>query len=301
MRSMNIEVLDTYTAMREVLNAPDSDRASVLEDMWRPVAGMYRYFPGEVDLAAMHAASSGFPIDRDREDCVDAIERLHAANAWERIANALGRAADHLSAALDVVELQGVTVMLIVGDPADRIFIDEALGLTANGSASGYLFLNVWPSTENLDRIEAMAVHEFDHNVRYAPGGVIWDPTTVTVGEQIVSEGLADALARELYGEDLGPARIGVPHRRDDALFARVTGALDTTGMQNFASWVLGDAIAGRFGAPPMGIPTGAGYAVGNRLVDTYLRVTGQTAADAIHTHAHELIAVALEHDRPTG
>ncbi|MCS3779764.1 DUF2268 domain-containing protein [Tsukamurella ocularis] len=290
---MKITVLDTYTAMREILCAPEGERAALLEEMWRPVAGMYRYFPGPVDLVAMHVASSGFPLDRDTDACLAAIERLRAADAWGRIERALRKAAERLADALRRVDLPEVTVLLVVGDPSDRIYLDEALGLTANGSVTGYLYLNVWPSPENLDRLEAMAVHEFDHNVRYAPGGVVWDPATVTVGEQIVSEGLADALARELYGEELGPARIGVPHRHDDALYATVVDNLGVTGMQNFASWVLGDAIAGRFGAPPIGVPTGAGYAVGNRLVDAYLAATGRTASEAVHADAREIIATA--------
>lgn len=290
---MKITVLDTYTAMREILCAPEPERAALLEEMWRPAAGMYRYFPGPVDLVAMHAASSGFPLDRDTAACLDAVERLRAADAWGRIERALRHAADRLADALRRVDLPEVTVLLIVGDPSDRIYLDEALGLTANGSVTGYLYLNVWPSPENLDRLEAMAVHEFDHNVRYAPGGVVWDPATVTVGEQIVSEGLADALARELYGEELGPARIGVPHRHDDALYATVVDNLGVTGMQNFASWVLGDAIAGRFGAKPIGVPTGAGYAVGNRRVDAYLAATGRTASEAVHADAREIIATA--------
>lgn len=290
---MKITVLDTYAAMHEILHAPAGERAALLEEMWRPVAGMYRYFPGPVDLVAMHAASSGFPLDRDTEACLDAIELLRAADAWGRIERALRSAADRLAESLRRVDLPEVTVLLVVGDPGDRIYLDEALGLTANGSVTGYLYLNLWPSPENLDRVEAMAVHEFDHNVRYAPGGVVWDPATVTVGEQIVSEGLADALARELYGDALGRARIGVPHRHDDALYARVTANLGITGMQNFASWVLGDAIAGRFGAPPIGIPTGAGYAVGNRLVDAYLAATGLSASEAVHADAREIIATA--------
>lgn len=290
---MKITVLDTYAAMHEILHAPAGERAALLEEMWRPVAGMYRYFPGPVDLVAMHAASSGFPLDRDTEACLDAIELLRAADAWGRIERALRSAADRLAESLRRVDLPEVTVLLVVGDPGDRIYLDEALGLTANGSVTGYLYLNVWPSPENLDRVEAMAVHEFDHNVRYAPGGVVWDPATVTVGEQIVSEGLADALARELYGDALGRARIGVPHRHDDALYARVTANLGITGMQDFASWVLGDAIAGRFGAPPIGIPTGAGYAVGNRLVDAYLAATGLSASEAVHADAREIIATA--------
>ncbi|MGK8505905.1 DUF2268 domain-containing putative Zn-dependent protease [Nocardia asiatica] len=77
----------------------------------------------------------------------------------------------------------------------------------------------------------------------------------------------------------------------DDAVFAKVVSGLGVTGMQNFAAWVHGHAIAERFGATPVGLPTGAGYAVGNRPVDAYLAATGQTAAQALHADASEIIA----------
>lgn len=96
------------------------------------------------------------------------------------------------------------TVLLVLGDPTDEFFQTTSLGMNANGSVPGYIYLNVWPSPENLARLEATAVHELHHNVRYAPGNVVWDPATVTVGEYVVSEGSADAFARELYGEEHG-------------------------------------------------------------------------------------------------
>lgn len=74
----------------------------------------------------------------------------------------------------------------------------------------------------------------------------MWDPMTVTVGEHVVSEGLADAFARQLYGDELGYARIGVPSLHDDAVFAKVLTGLDVTGMQNFTAWVRGRQQAGR-------------------------------------------------------
>ncbi len=58
-------------------------------------------------------------------------------------------------------------------------------------------------------------------------------------------------------------------------------------------AWVHGDATAVRFGATPVGLPTGAGYAVGNRLVDAYLAATGLTAAGALLADAAEVILVA--------
>ncbi|MGW0245991.1 DUF2268 domain-containing protein [Nocardia goodfellowii] len=291
---MTITVLDTYSDMRRIVRAPVADRTELLRSMLEPVKDMYRYFPGEVDLVALHHMGSGFPLDRDEQRCLDALETLAAADAWTRIQRALDNALDVQLAATPDIHVPDITVLFVLGDPGDAHFMGPCLGMTGNGSMPGFILLTLWPFAENVERLAASAVHELNHNLRYSPGGVVWHPATVTVGEHVVSEGLADAFARQLYGDELGYARIGVPVLHDDAVFAKVVTGLDVTGMQNFTAWVHGDASAQRYGATPVGLPTGAGYAAGNRLVDAYLTASGRTAAQALHADSAEVIRVAL-------
>ena len=291
---MTITVLDTYPAMREILDAPRVARPELLRAMLEPAKGMYKYFPGEVDVVQLHTMSSAFPIDRDEERCREGLEALHAADAWGRIGSALDDAVPVVRAAVPEVVVPDLVVVLLLADPGDELLMGPSLGMTANGGVSGYLLLNVWPYPENLDRIEATAVHELNHNLRYTTRPDFWDPATVTVGEQIVAEGLADAFARQLYGDELGRARVGVAPLADDEAFAKVVSGLEVTGMQNFTAWVHGDAHAARYGGAPVGLPTGAGYAAGNRIVDTYLAATGATAAEAVLAEHAEVIKVAL-------
>src|SRR5690606_10073131 len=68
---------------------------------------------------------------------------------------------------------------------------------------------------------------------------------------------------------------------------------LHVTGMQNFTAWVHGDASARLLGAEPVGLPTGAGYAAGIRLVRAYLDATGATAAQSIAVPVDEVLRVA--------
>lgn len=291
---MSITVLDTYSAMRRILLAPVADRVDLLRSMLEPTRGMYRYHPGEVDLVAMHLEASGFPVDRDEERCLEALETLAAAGAWERMRRALDDALAVLLEATPGLAAPDITVLFVLGDPGDEHFMGPCRGVTGFGGISGHIVITFWPFPENVERLEATAVHELHHNLRFGPGGVVWDPMTVTVGEHIVSEGLADAFARQLYGDELGYARLGVPHLHDDAVFAKVVEGLGVTGMRNFTAWVHGDEAAARFGATPVGLPAGAGYAVGNRLVDAYLAATGRSAAEALHVDSREVIETAL-------
>lgn len=294
---MTLTVLSTDRGMRSVLDAETDDRPELLRRMVEPAAGMYRYFPGAVDLVAMHAHSFGFPLHRRTDDVRRALEDMYDADAWTRVEEALRNAIASQTAALPGITVPDLTVLMVLGDPDDPYFMQTVDGFSGNGSATGFLSLTLWPTPENLARLESVAVHELHHNLRYAPGGVVWDPASVVVGEQIVSEGLADAFARHLHG-DLGYTPFGVPHLNDDAILDHVVDGLDTAGMQHFVAWVHGDEAARRFGAAPVGLPTGAGYAVGNRLVDAYLADTGTSVLQALHVPSREIIDTGLAHLR---
>ncbi|MFG1791091.1 DUF2268 domain-containing protein [Nocardia sp. NPDC049149] len=287
---MTITVLDSYSSMRAILTAPLADRPALLQAMLEPMADMYKYMPGAQDLVQVHHMSSGFRVDREVDGALAGLATLHEAGAWERIEGALNSALAVQLAATPGIVVPDITALIVLGDNSDAHFMDVALGMTASGGMSGYLWFAFWPSAENLERLEATAAHELNHNLRYS--NVRWDPATVTVGEHVVSEGLADAFARHLHG-DLGYARIGTSSLHDDAVYDKVVAGLDIRGMENFASYVLGDAIATKFGGTPVGLPTGAGYAVGNRLVDSYLAKTGKQAPDALLVDAAEVIALA--------
>lgn len=279
--------------MRRVLDAPEAERPGLVRELWAPMEGAFRYVPGGMDLLEVHRMGFGFPWNGDDAAIRSGLAALEAADAWTRLGRALDAGARAISAAAPSAEIADVAALLVLGDPGNGHFMDEVESLVASGGISGYISMTVWPTPTILRRLEAIAVHELHHNVRYSPGGVVWDPATVPLGEQVVAEGLADVFASELYG-DAGPTHFVAPETHaDDAVLAKVMGALDTTGMQNFAAWILGDASARLFGAPPAGVPTGAGYAVGARVVRAFLAEAGGTAASHVHTPAADIIAVA--------
>jgi uncharacterized protein YjaZ len=295
-----INVLDTHRAMTAVLDAPVDARADLVRAMWQPMTGMFRYFPGVVDLADMDRRSMSFAWDGGRanpaylERIRRAVHLLGDDHAWERTENALRRGISTLRDADPGATVPALTVLLGVGDPDDPHFMDEVQGLVAFGGISGYIQIHLWPTPTVLERLDAIVVHELHHNVRYSPGGVVWDPATVTLGEQLVAEGLADVFAAEIYGPR-GYTHFVDPSAWSSGVLRRVTDAAGTTGMENFTAWIHGDASARAAGVEPVGVPTGAGYAVGARLVRAYLGATGTTAAASVRTPAEHIIGVAKE------
>ncbi|MEZ7124603.1 hypothetical protein ACBR40_04625 [Nonomuraea sp. AD125B] len=118
---MSITVLDTCSAMRRILQAPAADRADLLRSMLEPIRGLYRYHPGELDLVAMHLQQSGFPIDRDEERCLDALETLAAADAWKRMQRAVDDAFAVLREATPGLEVPDIDVLFVLGDRVTTI------------------------------------------------------------------------------------------------------------------------------------------------------------------------------------
>lgn len=291
---MTISMIDSASSMNRVLTADAKDRADLIRDMWAPMAGMYHFIPGGVDMATVHQQNFGFRPDSAIEQVSEGLESLVAADAWTRIEKALEDGVAALTSADPGVTIPDLNVLLVLGDPTSQHFVDEVQGMSGFGGISGYIAITVWPTSRVLDRLEAIAVHELHHNVRYSPGGIVWDPQTVTVGEHVVSEGLADVFASELYGDAGYTHFVRDETRSDDQVLAKVASGLGVTGMADFAAWVLGDSSAQQFGAVPVGLPTGAGYAAGARLVREYLDATGTTAAQNVRAPASGILRVAL-------
>lgn len=290
-----ITVLDSNVQTRQILEGPADDRLALLQRMYEPAIDMYAHMPQPIDLLATHYMGSGFRIDRDDPRAFEGLRMLEKADAWGRVQRALERGVGVLRDALpDAVFPDEIRVLIVLDDPDDEHLMTVNRGYTAMGAISGFIHIGIWPTEENLARLEGLAVHELHHNIRYT--NVVWNPMTVKVGEQVVSEGLADAFARDLYG-DLGLTLIGLPSHGDQAVFDKLVTGLEISGMQNLAAWVHGDASARRFGGEPVGLPTGAGYAVGLELVRRYTDAAGISAARAALVDSAELIRVALATD----
>ncbi|GIH26702.1 hypothetical protein Aph01nite_50120 [Acrocarpospora phusangensis] len=282
---------DTADVIGGILALPLDRRAEGLSALIGPMAAGLPFPVG--DLAAFHHRGSGFRVDRDDDRYPAALDRLRAAGTWRRVEDELTRAWDHQRAAVPgIATADEIHVILVLGDPDDEWLTRHNQGLFGMGGIPGWIHLTVWPTDANLDLIPHCAVHEFHHNVRYA--NVAWNPAKVELGEQIVSEGLADAFVRELSGEAaFGPWATALRPEDFPAAYDKITGALGLTGMGNFSAYVHGDTAARRMGADPVGLPDMAGYPVGLAIVDAHLAATGLTAAASTALPSKEIIANA--------
>ncbi|MGW7579044.1 DUF2268 domain-containing protein [Streptomyces sp. NPDC054765] len=288
---MKIVVHDTASAMSDLFRRPLQERPDALRDMLSPLQGVLS--PIGVDVAQMHQAGSGFRTDREDPRHLTALRQMRDAGVWHRIESCLTAAWQRLSGAVPGIRAaETVHVVLVLGNPDDDLLTVRNAGYYGMGGIPGAIQLTMWPTATSLAKIGYAAAHELHHNVRYA--NVAWNPRTVTVGEQVVAEGLAEAFVRELAGERaMGPWATGLSGAALDDAFEKVATGMDVAGMQNLPAYVYGDATARRMGQRPVGLPDFAGYAVGLRIVDAHLAASGLTAARSTALPAREILTNA--------
>lgn len=285
---MQIIEINTLSALREVLNSPESQqgdlfREQVMEPL-RPVwESMLRHMPsqaraGDPSLVAARLMKLYLP-ESGRERALEALDRLERAHVWEDNRAALRRAIDALQPGLHGVGLRQVHLALTLADPQG---LGEE-GYTGAGNVPGWVLVSVWPKEHNLPRLPAVTAHEFNHNVRFQQPDWTFP---MTLGAYLVAEGLAEAFAAEQHGpQSLGAwtTTLGLDELRQ--LRPRFQAALHEQDFGVVRGYIFGDGVMAQSGqasgAGSLGIPAYAGYALGYRVVQDYLARTGRTAAQA--------------------
>jgi uncharacterized protein YjaZ len=110
----------------------------------------------------------------------------------------------------------------------------------------------------------------------------------------MIGEGLAESYAAELYGEDkLGPWVTDFDDARLEQTKAIFREGLTVRGFNIARSYIFGGQVQQEMGLPPVDVPPFAGYAMGYRVVQAYLKRTGKRVADATFVPAAEIIATS--------
>lgn len=288
---MKFIVHDTVSAMADLLQEPLETRPEALRAMLAP---MREAIPMPGDIVDIHHQAGGFRVDREDDRYLSMLRRLMDNDLIGQISRVLTAALERLREAVpDLKHPAELKVMFVLGNPDDEHLMTTTGGYYGMGGAGEWLYVVAWPTKETFDRIAYCAVHEFHHNVRYC--NVVWDPATVTVGEHVIAEGLAEAFVRELAGpQAMGPWSAMVTGEAFDHALAKTMADIDLAGMQNTPAYVLGDTAMARFGAEPRGIPDMAGYAVGLHLVDAHLALTGLSVAESTVLPAAQILQAGV-------
>ncbi len=159
---------------------------------------------------------------------------------------------------------------ILLGNPTSPLLMLNE-GYSGDGGIPGYIICTLVPNEYTMPRMKAALAHECNHNVRYQ--FIQWDHT-VTLGELIVSEGLAENFATSIFGEELlGP---WVSKTNTETLNKRIKPVLkeklQLTGFDRIAPYLYGDELAELQQFKAANVPYCAGYACGYYLIQYYLK-----------------------------
>jgi len=161
-------------------------------------------------------------------------------------------------------------------------------GYCGDGGIPGYIMVWLVPSEETIKKLPAAIAHETNHNIRYQH--IKWK-NDITLGEMLVSEGLAENYAVSLFGEEyLGPWVTKTDQELIPLIKEIIYDGLSVTGLENITSYLYGDEMARMQCYPEVGLPYCAGYAIGYYMVKYYLEKTGFSIEKATIRPAEQIL-----------
>lgn len=146
------------------------------------------------------------------------------------------------------------------------------------------------PNDYTLEHLPVALAHETNHNVRFQ--FIKWR-NDITLGEMMISEGLAENFATYLYGEDKAGPWVKKTDMETLNKYIKpiIYDGLDVQGLENLNAYLYGDEMAALQNYPPVGLPYCAGYACGYHLVKYYLQKTGKSIVEATLLPANEILS----------
>lgn len=296
--AVEIESIDVLTAQRAMFEAdfPEARReiattqvAELLRPWWKPMKdNPWAPTTAESDDSLSYAMMLNIaPLDMDRDEALEGLSSFEEAGSLAECTDALVRTFDRLQPSAHGISLPTIRYSLALANPSLRNERDQNAAYVGFGGNPGSIFMVALPNDFNLPRLAAMAAHEAHHNVRLSHEP--WIPDTITVGQYLVIEGLAEAFSVELYGEDsLGPWTTMHTEEQLREQRPRFRQVIDQTGDPR--PYMFGDWASEMMGTEKLGLPDYIGYGMSYRIVRSYLESTGKSATEATYVPWKEIV-----------
>lgn len=178
------------------------------------------------------------------------FDESHRLMLQERIKKTLEMIAKTLPSSLLPERLVVVT---LPADCANGTLMLNGSGISCYGRSPGYLFLRVWPTTSNLNRLDYILARSFIHGIRKNARNV---DSRTSLGEAMVLEGLAAAFIKSVFSDIKHPGLIGfMPPDNWEETLANVAGYYSKIRYDDVMINIYGSQIhAGRM-RPPIVVP----------------------------------------------
>ncbi|OLQ57835.1 hypothetical protein BHT94_01765 [Bacillus licheniformis] len=203
----------------------------------------------------------------DAETGLKALQILKKSHAQETAASALRQCMRFAERKQLRVNADEIKFGLYIADPKK---LQLQKGYCGFGGIPGFIHVWIDPNRYNLTRLPSIIAHEFHHNLRFSYAD--FHHGSVSVGDYLVIEGLAESFAKELFGEErLGPWVTRFDQEDLQYSIEVIREVLDVKGFSEVSRYMFGDQIAKEQGFEPAGLSAFAGYAVGYHAVQSFM------------------------------
>lgn len=295
---MNIKILRSDAVYRKMALASEEARDSIFrEELLVPFAFKWQCIgaplraeqPGGYDALTVVTMGGSYAPAQITPDRMDAIEAISSDSFWSSCEQSIRETLEGFERHGISLPVQDYLFTVLLNDPLSPMtaMTGEYCG---DGGIPGYILGNIVPNERSLSMLPVALSHEANHNVRWQ--FMQWSPQ-VTLGDMLVSEGLAESFAASLFGEDkLGP---WVSRTDADTLQSMIKPAifknLQEQDFNLLSAYLYGDEIMSMRGGSTVGMPYCAGYACGYALVQHYLKKTGKSIYEATITPTADILS----------
>lgn len=216
------------------------------------------------------------------------IEKISSDQLWRSCEQSIKNSLDCFTKNGIELPIQEYLFTILLAN-AESPYISLNEGYCGDGGIPGYIFSWLVPNEYTLEHLPVALAHETNHNVRFQ--FIRWK-NDITLGEMMVSEGLAENFATFLYGEDkAGPWVTKTDLQTlNEYIKPIIHDGLNVQGLENLNAYLYGDEMAKLQNYPCVGLSYCAGYACGYHLVKHYLKKTGKNIVEATLLPASEIL-----------
>lgn len=293
---MKIDWIPTDSIYRRLIaeTDPAARRQFYLDQIvepWRQMMNMMGGSPFGVPEDELSGARAwGWLLPDQVAEIAALLEELDSADAWSIAHGALRLAATRFAPWDQHIPFDRIEGWLVLVDPSRSNSLER--GYTgATDWFQPRLIGQVSEANEYvLSRLPGLVAHELHHLVRLRL--FPWDMQRTTVADYVILEGMAEAFAASLFGEDKVGYYISEFNPAEMAAAMRLVGdGLEKTGFDLIRSYIFGDALAERSGFAPLGgMPAYGGYTIGYHVVRAFLERTGRNIEEATFLPANEIV-----------
>ena len=284
---MRLNTLYSPDIYKKIMDAEQSRKNDIYRyELMKPFDGKWKCYhiplkaeyEGGYDIIMACSMMGLLPPNDIDSTSAGAIDLLSDKALWDNSRSSIEKSLARFEKAGIELKENDYLFSIFLADPSNAYTIMNE-GYCGDGGIPGYIMAWLVPGAETMRRLPAALAHETNHNVRYQ--FIKWS-NNITLGEMLVSEGLAENFAVSEFGEEfLGPWVTKTDAELMPLIKEIIYKGLNATGLNNITAYLYGDEMAEMQNYPKVGLPYCAGYATGYYLVKYYLQKTGKSIEEA--------------------